>query len=190
LNSTFPDSSTAWLCARLRVPYLSRKGLTWESGGQWFQPAATAAGRNEKAEGERLEEMRSIEEPSALYEHIKPDANLVISDYEPRHRGTSTIGGFMAIRHVRFGLGISRDSKLGHKADKRVEPNAGSIAGTRAEPRGENESYSNRGDRKTRAEVLRALRRTVDEGARSIAKPLRTVHGGREAAHETVEGVE
>ena len=31
-----------------------------------------------------------------MYDHMKPDTNLVIGNYEPMHRGISTIGGFIA----------------------------------------------------------------------------------------------
>jgi hypothetical protein len=85
-----------------------------------------------------------------MYDHMKPDTNLVIGNYEPMHRGISTIGSFIAERQVRFDLGISRFIHGAAKPRKRIEPNAGLVAGTRPNEWGENGPYSNRGDRKTR----------------------------------------
>ena len=80
-----------------------------------------------------------------MHEHIKPDANLVIGNYEPMHRGNNTIGSFIASRHIRFGPGISR-----FKMDRRAEKAGRAECRVRLrEPGpnqwGENEPYSNRG---------------------------------------------
>jgi hypothetical protein len=85
-----------------------------------------------------------------MHEHIKPDANLVIGNCAPMHQEELAQKAASSRHGISVSVQGSQDSKWTVKAKKRAEPNAG---GRLRKPGpnqwGENEPYSNRGDRKT-----------------------------------------
>ena len=162
------------------------------------QPAATGCRPTMKSRERTPRGNAKHRGPLARYEHMKPDANLVIGNYEPCIGESTQNWQLHSVTACPFRSKGSRGSKLGREAEKADEPNAGLVAGTRAESMGGKWTHTATGGI-VRPELgivrleLKYCERCGGLWTRQhgvVAKPLRTVHGGRNAAHETVEGKE
>ena len=80
-----------------------------------------------------------------MYEHIKPDANLVIGNYEPRHRGNYhnwRLHGDTACPFPSRNFAIQNWTTKPTRGSSRMQ---GRLLEPGPNQWGENESYSNRG---------------------------------------------